>query len=153
MALMNLKGQLSEMFLNEYFESLRSESVIEDFEWHLEGYDFSVQWNGRLYTMECKNLRKDDKGGRDKIEWWVELQRTRDSKKGLNTRGYKVGYVDVIAACLFNRSGEWKYRFAATSRLPTRNADNTLLDITQPVPKQPSNLWHDDLTKAFKDVQ
>ncbi len=151
MAVMNVKGQLAEYYLNKMLEGMKSTGEIQDFEWRLQSPDFSAMLDNQNYSIECKNVRKES--GKAKDPWWVELQRTRDSKKGKSTRAYTVHDFDAVAVCLFNRTGEWRFWFAASACLKKRKADQNLLEIHQDMPLSPGTIWHDTLLAAIEDVR
>lgn len=153
MAVMNVKGQLAEYYLNVLLENLLKKLMIQEFEWRTESPDFSVVFDNKPFRMECKNIRINEKRKDGKPSWWVEVQRTRDSKKGKSTRAYKVSDFDVLAVCLFNKMNEWSFRFAAANRLAVRTDDNTLLQITQFVAEPATPPWYDNLVDALKDAQ
>lgn len=152
MAVMNVKGQLAEYYLNLYLQGLLAKLAIQEFEWRLDSPDFSVKWNDIPFRIECKNIRINDKRRKGESSWWAEIQRTRDSKQGKGTRAYRVADFDVLAVCLFNRTGTWAYRFVASRRLATRASDPSLLDITQFVPQTATPPWYDDVTEALTEA-
>lgn len=78
-------------------------------------HDFDVTLDdGRLLRVECKNaspkLAKDG-------SYRVEVQKTRSSKNDPASRFYPVEGFDVVAACLFSPTGQWSFRFGATSAM------------------------------------
>ncbi len=152
---MNARGQLAEYYLNRRLEGMAARHEIQEFEWRLESPDFSVMFDNRTFTMECKNVRKEDEKRARSAKgdpWWVEIQRTRDSKAGKVTRAYTVHQFDILAVCLFNRTGKWDHWFVASKNLRRRSADENLLDIHQHMPLQPDTMWHTDLLEAIADV-
>jgi hypothetical protein len=151
MSVMNVKGQLAEYYLSKELETLLATGKIQEFEWRLESPDFSLMLDNRNFTMECKNVRKTDEKKKDD-PWWVELQKTRNSKDGTNTRGYAIHEFELVAVCLFNRTGEWKYWFAATKKLIRRPEDQNLLAIRQTMPLAPGKVWHENVFDAIKDA-
>jgi hypothetical protein len=155
MSVMNAKGQLAEYYLNRRLEDMLARQEIQGFEWRLESPDFSVMFDNLNFTMECKNVRKEDeKRAKSKKgdPWWVEIQRTRDSKAGKGTRAYAVHQFDILAVCLFNRTGRWEHWFVASKNLKRRGTDENLLDIHQHMPLQPDRMWHSDLVGAITDA-
>lgn len=85
--------------------------------------------------------------GRNSEDSWWSRQR------GRKTRGYLADYFDVLAACTFNQTGEWKFRFIAARRLARRDDDPGVLKIMQLVPLTGESLhWHDDFLVAAKDA-
>jgi hypothetical protein len=151
MSVMNVKGQLAEYYLNKELETLAAAMRIQGFEWRTQSPDFSVMFDNRSFSMECKNVRKEI--GKKIDPWWVEIQRTRDSKKGKSTRAYTVHDFDILAVCLFNRTGEWRYWFAAAGNLARRPSDDNLLAVHQNMPLEPDTIWHTGLCEAIDDVR
>ena len=147
---MNVKGQLAEYYLSKVLDDMLATGRIQEFEWRLQSPDFSVMLDNRNYSMECKNVRKES--GKAVDPWWVEIQRTRNSKKGKSTRAYTVHDFDILAVSLFNRTGEWRYWFAASHKLERRPLDENLLAIHQNMPLTPNDVWHDDLYHAIQDA-
>lgn len=89
--------------------------------------DFKITWAGTPITVECKNVRRDvHKSSRLR----VELQKTRNSKDGSNTRSYPRSKFDVLAACLFNQTRTWRFVYCATRHLAGRASSADLLAIT-----------------------
>jgi hypothetical protein len=58
----------------------------------------------------------------------------------------------VLAVCLFNRTGDWRYWFAAADKLERRGADRNLLAIHQTMPLKPDTIWRSDVCEAMADV-
>jgi hypothetical protein len=152
MAVMNVKGQLSEYYLELDLQELKKSGTLPGYVWLVNNPDFTVEWSGHTLRMECKNIRSKAALEKAGVSWRVEVQRTRDSKDGKGTRGYKVGDFDILAVCLFNRTGDWKFRFIASKRLARRHTDANLLEIFHEVPQVASGHWHDDITKALQDA-
>ena len=85
----------------------------------------------------------------------VEIQKTRGGldKMGRKTRGYLADYFDVLGACTFNQTGEWKFRFIAARWLARRDDDPQVLKVMQPVPLTGQDEhWYDDFLMAVKDA-
>jgi len=112
-----LKGKLAELYAYRYLKRLESQHVIEGVEWRdTDGKpDFQFNYKGKRYQMECKNLR--DKTYKRPPSYMVEIQRTRDSKQGLETRRYQVDHFDILAICLFNQTQKWEYMFIRSQDL------------------------------------
>lgn len=150
MSVMNVKGQLAEYYLNETLTGLLAAGRIQEFEWRTESPDFSVMVDNRNVTIECKNVRKES--GKKVDPWWAEVQRTRNSKDGTNSRAYTIHDFDILAVCLFNRTGEWRHWFVASKNLQRRAQDQNLLEIHQTMPLAPDTIWHTDVCAAISDV-
>jgi hypothetical protein len=141
----DVKGKLAELYLHRHLQQLRAENKIIAIEWNdADGQpDFVVVMpDHRRLKVECKNIRSDKAysvGGRD--------------REGRKTRGYMVGHFDVLAACTFNQTGEWRFRFIGTSRLARRDDDPQVLKTMQLVPLTGDEaFWFDDFLRAVEDA-
>ncbi len=81
----------------------------------------------------------------------LEVQKTRNSKDGSNTRSYRIDEFDLVAACLFNQVGKWDYLFAATKKLELKKGATNLLKTMQPIPFEPNDTWRPTLLEAIRD--
>lgn len=151
-AIIDVKGKLAEYFLNQKLEELKKAGEISDFQWNdKDGLpDFTVQVDQKTIVLECKNVRTPTTKKRDVAK--VELQKTRNSKDGSNTRGYKCTGFDMIAACLFNQIGEWRFLYSASGDLLTRDDDPDFLKVMQPVPLEAQGVWSGDLLGTLRKV-
>jgi hypothetical protein len=150
-AKIDVKGKLAELYLARQLETLRASGSIARFEWNdVDGRpDFTVLIGGKEIVVECKNVRsptKDElKRPRERWKPRVELQKTRNSKDGAQTRGYRIDEFDVLCVSLFNQTGRWEYVHALTADLARRPEDPERLVIMQPVPLQLSDVWKGSL--------
>ena len=152
-AVVDVKGKLAEFFLEKKLKALQNKGVVEDYYWFdKDGIpDFSIKFRGRELKMECKNIRSKEMF-KSPPAYKVELQKTRNSKDGTNTRGYRVADFQVLAACLFNHTKQWKYLFICTKHLKRRDAAPEFLEIMQPVPLKPVSPWRTDLAEVLKEA-
>lgn len=114
--LMAVKGGIAQEHLRQYLVSLRDSREITDFGLLIEEGkpDFWVLWEGRNYFVECKNVQRTLRRG----EITVDFMRTRYAKTvGPQGRFYKSSEFHVLAACLFNQTGKWEFRFIPTGKL------------------------------------
>jgi hypothetical protein len=151
----DVKGKLAEWFLYQKLQQMQLDGALESFVWQdKDGKpDFLVPYKGREIKIECKNVRTPGKTKSLREAPRVELQKTRNNRTGEPTRGYKPEEFDVLAACLFNFTTKWEYRFVATRRLTRRPKPLAqFLTIMQPVPLQAEGFWSYDLFDAFKDA-
>ena len=157
-AQVDIRGKLAELYLYRHLEQLRKDGCqIVSILWHdADGQpDFEIMIEGGpKLRLECKNLRSDKSfsAGRG---CKVEIQKTRGGldKEGRKTRGYQADYFDLLAACTFNQTGEWRFRFIAAHRLARREDDLRVLKVMQSVPLTGDvEYWFDDLLVAIKDV-
>ena len=105
--------------------------------------DFTV-WltTGQVITVEVKNVRSGDGALR------VETQKTRASKGDPMSRFYRADQFDVLAACLYNRTGRWEYLFARPTELRRARSDDRYLEPIQAIILPASPPWHERLTDA-----
>lgn len=95
----------------------------------------------------------------------VEVQKTRSGEKTkietspgtgakiavtntviVKTRPYRFGDFDVLAVNMHPSSGDWKsFRYTLGAWLLPRAADQSLIEIFQPVAAVPNDVWTDDL--------
>lgn len=102
-------------------------------------HDFDVTLDdGTSLRVECKNASpKTFAEGAFK----VEVQKTRASKGDPASRFYPANGFDVVAACLFSSTGQWKFRFGRTSGM-ARHKD--FPDRLAPIQKVTAD-WTDSL--------
>lgn len=152
-AIVDVKGKLAEFFFNKQLEGLRRARVIEEFTWSdKDGQpDFFVRFRGRQLRIECKNIRSKELF-KTPPAYKVELQKTRNSKDGTNTRGYKHGEFELLAVCLFNHTGKWEYLYVCTKRLERRGDQREFLKIMQKVPFTATGPWKATLLEALKET-
>jgi len=151
-AIIDVKGKLAEYFLEKKLASLKQQGVISSYIWaDKDGEpDFVVECRGRQLKIECKNIRSKETF-KDPPSYKVELQKTRNSKDGTNTRGYKKTEFDILAACLFNHTKRWEYLFICTSNLQVRPDARKFLKIMQPVPYIAAPPWRDSLEAVLRE--
>jgi len=157
-AQVDVKGKLAELYLYRHFERLRADGQIISIQWHdadgLPDFELLMQDRQKL-RVECKNLRSG-KNFSAQRGCKVEIQKTRGGldKAGRKTRGYLADYFDLLAACTFNLTGEWRFRFIAARRLARRDEDPKVLKVMQSVPLMGDDkYWFDDFIMATQDVK
>ena len=153
-AQVDVKGKLAELMLYRELDNLKKQGEIQTIEWLDEDGrpDFIVKWKGRQVIIECKNVRSPDSKRKSKEPIRVELQKTRNSKDGTNTRAYRTDQFDILSACLFNRTGDWSFLHIAARRLQPREGSSEFLKIMQEVPSQPHEAWRGTVFEALKDL-
>jgi hypothetical protein len=104
---------------------------------------------GKAIKMECKNVRTEVYKTPE-LSYKVEIQRTRNSKDGSNTRSYRVGYFDVLATCTFNQTGKWDFMFILAKDLDVVENNPDFLKIMQRVPTKLVDPWKRDLIDVLK---
>lgn len=110
-----VRGAIAEAYLIRLLQAMKIEGKITDFEdFDIDGHpDCRVDYRGHAFLVECKNVQKG-KTGPVTIDFW----RTRSPKEKPWERYYQLQEFQVVAACLWNRTGTWDFRFAATADLP-----------------------------------
>jgi len=156
-ALVDVKGKLAELYLYRYLRGLEEQGFIQNLEWRdKDGLpDFAFEFKGNSYRLECKNLR-NEVYKTPKLSYKVEIQRTRNSKDGSNTRSYRADYFDILAVCTFNQTGKWDFMFVNVDDLELVSDNPEFLKIMQRVPITITNCWKKDLIDVltdFKDEQ
>ena len=152
-AQIDVKGKFSEFYAYRYIKHLEAEHIIEEVEWRdTDGRpDFEFLYNGKKYLMECKNLR--NKIYKRPPSYMVEIQRTRDSKQGLETRRYRVDHFDILAVCLFNQTQKWDYVFIRSKDLERWQEHPEYLEKMQRVPMTIEGLWKKDLIEILNSFE
>lgn len=151
-AIIDVKGKLAEYFLLKQLVDLKDRGVILDCHWSdKDGEpDFLIHIQKETLRIECKNIRSKELF-RTPPSYKVELQKTRNSKDGTNTRGYQTSEFDILAACLFNHTKKWEYLFICTPRLGVRPEEPTCLKIMQPVPFTAIAPWYSTIDLAITE--
>lgn len=79
----------------------------------------------------------------------VEVQKTRgglDVQTNENTRPYRFGEFDILAVNMHPSTRDWnKFLFTAANWLIPRAENPALIEIFQPVPPSPNEVWTDQL--------
>lgn len=98
---------------------------------------------GRAIRVECKNVSpKPDKHGQPR----VEVQKTRSQKDNPAGRFYLPEQFDVVAACLYARTGLWEFRYKATRDMPRHSKFPERLAVMHAV----DETWANSLEEALK---
>ncbi|MDE2509320.1 MAG: hypothetical protein KGM43_19130 [Planctomycetota bacterium] len=102
----DVKGKLAEFYLNRHLEARRASLKIDRLNWSdaTGEPDFIIEIGGVSYKIECKNVRSGMAVFRDGYK--VEIQKTRNAIQGGPSRGYRKDEFDILAACLFNQTGQ-----------------------------------------------
>lgn len=150
-AQVDVKGKLAEWFLYKHLTEFQRQGAIQRVEWRdQDGVpDFLLEVRGRDLQMECKNIRSGRVG---RSGWRVEIQKTRNQIGGGPARGYRADEFDILAACLFNQSGQWSYLFTSAVNLERRPQHPDYLVIMQKVPMTAQGHWHANLEDALADI-
>lgn len=152
-ARVDVKGKLAEYFLNQQFEGLVASKVLDQCIWQdKDGEpDFLVTYHGETLRVECKNVRTHELFKKPPA-YKVEIQKTRNAIGGGPSRGYRSDEFDVLAACLFNHTHEWKFLYTAAASLRRRDDAPDFLLVMQPVPTAVNPPWHESLVEALDEA-
>jgi hypothetical protein len=119
-----VRGAIAEAHLLRHLRELESAAVIERFEdYDIDGFpDCRAYYRGRSFLIECKNVEKPKprKRAPESDPVTIDFQRTRNPIDKPWERFYLPDEFQIVAACLWNRTGIWNSRFAATADLPRR---------------------------------
>lgn len=155
-AKVDVKGKLAELLLKtNHLDPLVNAGLLETVTWHdTDGKaDFELRLPGRPAPLwlECKNVRSglSVRRGAQSVRR-LEIQKTRNSKDGANTRSYRLGQFDLLAACLFNETGRWEYLFTRTVDLARAGEHTDLLKTMQDVAIEPEGCWTPDLARLLR---
>lgn len=146
----DVKGKLAELYFARLLDRLRIEKCIDGYEWFDQDGkpDFIIHLGANRLVAEVKNIRSGT-GAKfsNRNAGIVELQKTRNGldAQGKKTRGYPINHFDLLAACLFNQTKTWEFRFAETRNLATRTSDPSILEIYQPVVYAGNAIWSTNL--------
>lgn len=149
-AQVDVKGKLAELYLFRILKKLEADGKIFNVKWiDVDGKpDFYIQYKNKQIKIECKNLR--NKIFKKPIPAYkVEIQKTRNSKDGSNTRSYRVDYFDILAVCTFNQNKRWDFIFIKALDLEVVESNKELLKIMQRVSIEIQNPWKKDLLEIF----
>lgn len=138
----DLKGKLAELFAARYLDALQMRGVIDRYEWQdLDGEPDFIVWlrGGPAITVEAKNVRS----GTGPLR--AETQKTRASKGDPMSRYYRADQFDILAVCLYNRTGAWTYAFARIHDLRRLATDDRYLEVIQLIPQPVSPPWTTDM--------
>ena len=110
--------------------------------------DFDIVHRGQKIRIECKNVRNEI-FKKPTPAFKVEIQKTRNSKDGSNTRSYRRDYFDVLAVCTFNQTKKWEFVFIKASDLEIVESQPEFLKIMQRVPTGIEGSWKKSLLEVL----
>lgn len=144
-----VRGAIAEYHLLRHLHELQQAKAIDSFEdFDVDGHpDFQVVYAGRPFLVECKMVEKM-KGAREAIT--IDFQRTRNQKEGPEKRFYEPGEFEVVAACLWNRTRRWEFRFAPTAKLTPHPRYPGRLSNRQVVSPGETEVWTSSLPKLLE---
>lgn len=122
-----VRGAVAERHLEKLLEGLKKDGRIDDFSFtNKEGEpDFTVSIGPYSWRVECKNVLRNKSGRYKSGELKVDFQKTRNQLgDGARTgRYYKAASFEVLAACEYNQTGRWEFKFVRTRDLPVVKVD------------------------------
>ncbi len=151
----DVKGKLAEWFMFKHLDELKTRGILDDVTWYdKDGKpDFDLVIKGRTIVMECKNVRSGTSPKKIGKNYRVEVQKTRNQLVGdQKLRGYRIDEFEILAVCLFNQTGQWKYLFVRSSQLERRVEHPDYLVIMQTVPPSPQGVWKGTLEEALDEL-
>ena len=148
-----VKGGIAQEHLRRKLASLRKAGRIASFESiDRDGQpDFRVIYRGRQFLIECKNVRRT----LSRREMAIDFMRTRyAATEGPENRFYRPSEFHILAACLFNQTGRWEFKYIPTARLSRHPRHRGRLDnrVSLGPSKKYFRLWTDDLPAALRMV-
>lgn len=151
--LVAVKGAIAQEQLRRYLNRLRAKRGITSFSSIDEDGrpDFRVCYRGKEYFVECKNVQKTARDG----EMTVDFMRTRYAKtKKPSARFYQASEFDILAACLFNQTGKWEFKFIGTRFLDSHPKYAKRLDskVSLGKSKKYFRRWRVSLPAALRSV-
>lgn len=149
-----LKGAVAQEHLQRYLDDLQRRRTLDAFE-HIDKDgqpDFSLTFRGRRYLLECKNVEKEKRAGGPVT---VDFQRTRAPKGAPHLRYYHESEFEILAACTFNRSGTWEFRFIQTAvldRRPAPHEDRFSSRVLVDKSAQYGKHWSSELADVLREL-
>ncbi|MBI2760140.1 MAG: hypothetical protein HYX51_01775 [Chloroflexi bacterium] len=115
---MNVRGAVAEEHFRLRLEDLKRRRVIAGYTVGGEGKpDFAVDVNGHIVLVEVKNVEqaKNPANRTSLVRVTIDFKKTRNQLGGKHLRFYHRSEFDVVAACIFNRTGTWDFAYARTA--------------------------------------
>lgn len=149
-----LKVAAAQEHLQRYLADLHRNGILESFEQiDRDGQpDFRLVFGGSTYLLECKNVEKEKRVGSPMT---VDFQRTRAPKEAPYLRYYHEDEFQLLAACTFNRTGTWEFRFirtAALDRRPAPHDDRFLNRVVVGESASYGEYWSSDLVDVLREL-
>lgn len=119
-------------------------------------YDAKVEDETGIVTVQVKMQRKEKGVALIKKGFAIaEVQRTRNGKKdGEETRPYRYGQFDLLGVCMEPSHGRWEsFLYVPERWLNPRKNDGALIEIMQPVPLKPDQIYTDDFDEAVRRLR
>lgn len=148
-----VRGAIAEAHLLRELRRLQDSGAIESFQdFDRDGYpDVKVVREGKSFLIECKNVERKIRG-----QITVDFQRTRNPIDTKWERYYLPTEFDVLAACLYNRTERWEFRYAATKNLQRHRLYPDRLSNRVKLPDAPAienDAWSSSLVHVLEQIQ
>ena len=127
-----VRGAIAEAHLIRHLRRLEEAGYIQGFEdFDRDAYpDCRVDYDGRSFFVECKNVQKQKRQRGETEPVTIDFKRTRNPMANPEARYYGPEEFEIVAACLWNRTRQWVFRFAVTADLPRHpQYPDRILDI------------------------
>lgn len=113
-----VKGFVGEYHLEKVLNKLKADGILQAVERiDADGQpDFRIRSSARTFLVECKLAMTAKPTSLGDIK--VDFQRTRNSPADPLSRFYKRGNFDILAACLYNQTKRWEFRYIRTADIP-----------------------------------
>jgi hypothetical protein len=143
-----VKGFVAEYHLEKMLNELKNEGILQSVERvDADGEpDFRIKSYKGTFRVECKMVMsaKPYSDG----DFKIDFQRTRNSPSDPLSRFYKKTDFDIVAACLYNQTGRWEFRFIRTADLPVD--DKVGKDCLKKALRYPGGLpWKESLASLL----
>lgn len=145
-----VKGFVAERHLEDVLNQLKAEGVVKSVErLDADGEpDFQVKSVAGTSRVECKMVMSQKPYANGDLK--VDFQRTRNSPGNPLSRFYKRGDFDIVAACLYNQTKKWEFRYIRTADLPIDQKAGG--DCLKKALRYPGGLpWTDSLDRLLSE--
>ncbi len=149
--LVAVRGRLAEAKLEPYLVTLVRDGAIDEYGL-VDDDDRPDAWvrrEGRTWLIEVKTA-KPRLASRPRRAINVETQKTRRGSEA-GSRYYRYDQFEILAACLYQVTGEWSYLFARMRDLaPHPSFPDRLYTMQRiPIPLAPDGIWREHLFEVL----
>lgn len=117
-------------------------------------YDFLIEDAAGSVSIQVKMQRRERGIPLVRADKFVvETQRTRTGRNaaGAATRPYRFGEFDILAVSLHPSTNNWTdFVYTVGTWLRPRSGDANLLEVFQPIPREPNEDWTDSLETSVE---
>jgi len=108
---------------------------------------------GTLFVVEVQKSRSGEKPSSPNL--MIPAPATESGISApYQTRPYRFGDFDILAVNMHPSTGNWKsFRYTLGSWLLPRSSDESLMEVFQPVPATPNEVWTDDFEECLDWLQ